>query len=131
MFDSAPTANALTCNAPGQFAVTVLAEDAQRCRLAVAGELDLGSARRLVAELDRQLAAGRRFVSIDLSELSFTDSTGVGVLLATHERLLARRGTLILSGVGQPVERMLQLTGLDGVLFIATPIERMAAAANA
>jgi anti-anti-sigma factor len=49
-------------------------------RLALAGELDLGSAPMLMAEL-HQARAAHRSVVLDLSQLDFIDSTGVHVLI--------------------------------------------------
>jgi len=53
-------------------------------RIAVRGELDLGTAPELERALETARAAGRPIV-LDLRELSFMDSTGVRLLLIAAE----------------------------------------------
>lgn len=58
-------------------------------------------------------------VVIDLSEISFIDSTGLGVLVRTHQRAVERGGRVgFVRGNGQ-VSRLLNLTGLDEQLVMA------------
>jgi len=63
------------------FDLTVTQEEAT-CRVALRGELDLGSAE----QLERALAEAGDEVLLDLSGLTFMDSTGVRVLLEAAER---------------------------------------------
>ena len=49
--------------------------------------------------------------------MAFLDCTCLDALVAAHTRLLAARGTLVLSGVTPRMLRLLRLTGLDQVLL--------------
>jgi anti-sigma B factor antagonist len=91
------------------------------CVLVVAGELDLASADRLHAKLVEQRRLGRRFVRVDLSDVTFIDATALGVLVDAHHLFLKARGTLVLTGTGPRIQRLLRITGLDAVLFNAGP----------
>jgi anti-anti-sigma factor len=99
--------------------LTISKSEALRASVRVAGELDLASARLLEAALEHQLDLGRRYVRLDLSGLSFLDATGLGAILDAHWAYLNRGGTLILTGVGRQVRRLVQLTETDGVLLVA------------
>lgn len=102
--------------------ITVHCDDVSRsATVAVAGELDLATADELAAALEQQIRRGRRYVRIEMSQLTFLDATALSVLAGAHHELLARRGTLTLTGVSRPVSRLLRITGLDDVLFTTGP----------
>jgi anti-anti-sigma factor len=95
--------------------------DGLRASIKVHGELDLSTAAPLWAVLDGHLAAGRRFLRLDLSGVTFLDATALSGITRTHKALLARRGTLVVTGVRARVGRVLRMTGLDEVLFVSGP----------
>ena len=88
-----------------------------RQRLAVSGDLDLGSALRLEMAIDATADAGVRHVGIDLGRTTFLDSTGLAAIMEGRRRLTDRGGSLVVTDAGPNVLRVLQLTGLDGVLL--------------
>lgn len=92
--------------------------DAWRASVELCGEVDIASAGALRDVLDGHLDAGRRVIRVDLHEVTFMDSTAVGVLADAHARCAKEHGTLIVTGVGGAVQRLLQITGLDDVLLI-------------
>ncbi|MGI8678292.1 MAG: STAS domain-containing protein [Jatrophihabitans sp.] len=104
-----------------QMSVDTLRFNATRALIKVAGELDLASAAPLRAVLRCHLDAGRRFLRLDMSDVTFLDATALSGILASHHDLLAGRGTLVITGVRGLVARVLRLTGLDEVLFIGGP----------
>jgi anti-anti-sigma factor len=75
--------------------------------LRLEGELDLSSADLLVEALDPKLAAGGRIV-LDLSDLTFMDSTGLQVLIRSAISL-GDRGTIVLLRPGNLVRSILEL----------------------
>ena len=91
------------------------------------GEVDLACADELRKALDEQRAAGRRHVRVDASAVTFLDATVLNVLFDAHTEFLAHGGTLVLTAAGPPVLRLLTLTGLDHVLFLAEPASRRSA----
>lgn len=92
--------------------------DRARAVIKVLGELDLQTAAPLWAVLESHLAAGRRFLRLDLSGVTFLDATALTGITRVHKELLSRRGTLVITGVRALVSRVLRLTGLDEVLFV-------------
>ena len=78
----------------------------------LAGELDLYNA-HLVR--DALLAAAKREperLVIELSEVTFIDSTGLGVLIEARTKL-KNRGAFLLAGPGLETRRALEISGLD------------------
>lgn len=77
--------------------------------ISVAGEVDLACAPRM---LEAILAAGPE-VLVDMSEVTFMDSTGISVLVEARNTLTAGGGSLKVSAVSGPVQRVLAMTGMD------------------
>lgn len=97
----------------GAMDATVAAEGNE---LRVSGEIDAHS----VSVVDAALAEAdpTSEIALDLSDVSFIDSSGLRALVAAHKRTEAAGGGLVLVGPSQPVLRLLGLTGLDQVLAI-------------
>ena len=90
----------------------------ERTVLRLKGELDVSSSAALEDELGRLEDA--TLIVIDLSELEFVDSTGLGVLVKTHQRMREQdRQLAVVEGGGQ-VKRLLELTGLDQQLMLVS-----------
>ncbi|BCJ56641.1 STAS domain-containing protein [Micromonospora endophytica] len=94
-------------------------DGAGAARLRLAGELDMSSAPQLTAAIDRLAAAGERRLLVDLTDLTFCDSTGIAVFVRGDNRATADGGWLRVTGATGRVERVLQLTGLSEVLGYA------------
>jgi anti-anti-sigma factor len=88
--------------------------------LHAAGELDASAAEPLARMLEEQCAAGFRFARLDLTEVGFLDPAVLAVLVDAHSRFLVAGGTLVLTGVGPPMARLLRRAGLDQTLFTIT-----------
>jgi anti-sigma B factor antagonist len=105
----------------GAMSVDTVRFDRTRAIIKVTGELDLGTAAPLWAVLQNHVAAGRRFLRLDVSGLTFLDATALSGITRAHQDLLANRGTLVITGVRSLVARVLRMTGLDEVLFVSGP----------
>ena len=89
------------------------------------GELDVATAPALRDALRRAAATGCSLVVVDLSGVTFVDSTVLGVLVEVHRALAPERGLRLVGATGLPL-RALQLTGLDTVLDLRPPDEALA-----
>ncbi len=78
----------------------------------LSGEVDMAASEGLV-ELVRRSVDGARDIVLDLSELSFMDSSGVHALIRIN-RLLDGRGRLIIQSPSPVVARLLEIVGADG-----------------
>jgi anti-sigma B factor antagonist len=83
----------------------------------ISGDVDLDTAARLRAALEAAVRTDTSVV-IDMGDVTFMDSTGFGVLVATH--LQARRvGTsIMLRAVSTRIRDLMDMLGLDAVLPI-------------
>ncbi|HET6549771.1 MAG TPA: STAS domain-containing protein, partial [Solirubrobacter sp.] len=89
------------------------------------GEIDLATSPRLREALIDP-AARAATVVLDLRAVTFIDSSGLGVIVGQQKRAResGERFAVAIAG-GSPVERILEVTGLAGILdVIADPAER-------
>jgi anti-sigma B factor antagonist len=88
--------------------------------VAVAGELDAYSAPSLEELADDLRTNGCVRFTLDLSQTTFIDSSGLRSLILLHEKLVENgAGRLALQAPSDPVTRLLRITGL-GEHFIVT-----------
>ena len=86
--------------------------------IAVHGELDIATSRLLDEALARALGTDAARVLIDLSAVSFIDSTGLHVLI-DHARAEGSRGRIRLTKWSSQVQRVFELSGTMDYLPIA------------
>ncbi|MET9503687.1 STAS domain-containing protein [Streptomyces sp. NPDC006259] len=96
--------------------------------LKVTGDLDHHTAPQLTQALEGvPLALGSALV-IDLSGLTYCDSTGITVLVTAYHRTQAAGSSLSLAGLGHDLTRVFQTVGLDQVFtFHPTSDDALAA----
>ena len=83
----------------------------------VTGEVDVSTSSSLRNSLLGVLAdQNRHGLVVNLSGVSFVDSTGVGVLVGIWHRVCATRGCLALAAPSRQARRILETTGLTKVL---------------
>jgi anti-sigma B factor antagonist len=85
--------------------------------VSVSGELDLGTVEVLRAEVGPLLAPGVRLV-LDLSELTFCDSTGLGALVGLSRKAADHSATLVLAAPRRRIADLLALSGVDRVIDV-------------
>jgi anti-sigma B factor antagonist len=83
------------------------------------GELDLATAGGVQRELKRVEASDARSIVVDLSGLTFMDSTGVRLVLSAHARSRTDSNRLTLVRGPAAVQRVLELCGVAGLLPFA------------
>lgn len=91
-------------------------EDNGRHVLRLVGELDLASADGLEQRIGRLCVEGSREIVLDLSELDFVDSSGLRAMLTSRQTCERSGCELVLVNCKEQVRRVLELTGIDGVL---------------
>lgn len=87
------------------------------------GSLDLATAPTVRAALSDATEKGSNNLIIDLTELEFLDSTGLGVLIGAHRRAAERGETFRLIVSDGPISRLLNITGLIAVFVVHRSIE--------
>jgi anti-anti-sigma factor len=90
-------------------------EGPRSARLALYGEFDIASADDASRALQELLGRGLDAVIVDLSGLEFMDSTGVKFLVDGRDKALALGVTLSLVHGGDPVRRVLRVSGVTAL----------------
>ncbi|MDT4934180.1 MAG: anti-sigma factor antagonist [Pseudonocardiales bacterium] len=86
--------------------------------LAVRGEVDVYSAPALKNGLTELLGANGASVIVDLTDVGFLDSTGLGVLVAARTAAAEAGGRLPIVCDRERILKLFRITGLDGVFEI-------------
>ena len=84
----------------------------------VAGEVDVSNAPELRDALDKVLAEEPTAIEVDLSEVPYIDSTGIGVLVGTAHRAHDKNVSLVVSNPQHNVARVLDLLGVGRELNV-------------
>lgn len=115
-----------TTIARAQLVIEEVHRDAGSVVVALRGELDIGTSEQL-----RQVVSGSgwagRTVTLDLSEVTFCDSTGLAALIAVHKSVSGVSGRLVLSAPVPRVRHLFTITGLSRVFTVDPPIDDHAA----
>ncbi len=83
-----------------------------KVELALAGEIDLDSAAVLREGLNDCFEAGHRCLVLDMSDVTFCDSSGLGALVAALKRAREHGGWIRLRGLRPHVAKLFEITGL-------------------
>ena len=85
------------------------------CRISLQGEIDHHSAERIRNQLDRTiLKSGADRIIMDLSNVTFMDSSGIGVLLGRYKLFATLR--IYLAGAGGNVDKLLKMSGVYSLM---------------
>lgn len=102
----------------GDFSLT-FARDSEAVVVGVVGELDCATGPTLEDRLEDLIEnQGNRTLVIDLTDMTFVDSSGLSVLVGAYRRLRQRGGDLSLRHPSASTRKVFGITGLDKVLPI-------------
>jgi anti-anti-sigma factor len=94
------------------FSAAIADRDGARI-VTLTGEIDIA----VMSELSPLLVAEEDVV-VDLSHVSFMDSSGIAALLRAHRLQTTTGHRLLVRGAHGPVSRVLEITGADSVLSL-------------
>jgi anti-sigma B factor antagonist len=100
-----------------EFSVSAAARDGETV-VTVRGEIDIATAPALEAALDDAISLHPYIVIVDLSAVTFMDSSACHCLITANREAAKSVVALELSGVDGPKHRALEILGLDKVLTI-------------
>ena len=85
--------------------------------------LDAHNSEELKTEMNHIFESGTKDVLIDLKEVRFIDSSGLGVLVSGFKNASTRQGSLKLCGLQTQVRSMFELTRLHRVFDIFQTVD--------
>ncbi|HET6876057.1 MAG TPA: STAS domain-containing protein [Jatrophihabitans sp.] len=99
--------------------------------VAVSGEVDVYSAPALKDSLTELMQSGVSTVVVDLTDVAFLDSTGLGALVEARSATTEAGGSLPLVCSQERILKLFTITGLDGVFSIHPTVDEAVAALSA
>ncbi|MDD2201730.1 MAG: anti-sigma factor antagonist [Firmicutes bacterium] len=98
--------------------------------LEVAGELDLNNAEEFRTALDSLIDSHPdvRQVVLCMDQVTFIDSSGIGVLFGRQRRMASRGGALSIASPGPQARRALDLLGVPSIMRVYDSREQALAA---
>jgi anti-sigma B factor antagonist len=100
------------------FAADVVEAAGDKAAIKVSGEVDLYTAPVLKSRLFSLVADGALYLTVDLADVTFLDSTGLGVIVSTLKRVREGGGNLQIQSPSAPAFKVLEITGLTKLIEI-------------
>ncbi len=94
-------------------------QQGQTLTVYLCGEIDHCAAEGLRNEIE--MAIFKRNVTrliLDFSQVSFMDSSGVGMIIGRYKTMHARGGSVAACGLHPPVDRLFRLAGLHRIIAV-------------
>ena len=84
------------------------------------GELDHHSSEMLRKEVDGELQTGNyKHLVFNLENLSFMDSSGLGVILGRYKQITNNGGEMVVCSITPPIKRLFEMSGLFKIVRLA------------
>ncbi|HEY5258995.1 MAG TPA: STAS domain-containing protein [Candidatus Baltobacteraceae bacterium] len=90
---------------------------------ALSGSLDLATSPAVRAALVDAAGSGTHDMIVDLTNVDFLDSTGLGALIGAQRRALEQHGRMRVVVTDGPIARLLNITGLVRVFSVYHTLE--------
>ncbi|MEH7180651.1 anti-sigma factor antagonist [Neobacillus vireti] len=94
-------------------------QDEQEIYVSVSGEIDAYTAPKLREELLPFSEGKGKSITVNLKDVSYMDSTGLGVFVGLFKQLVKNEGELKLVELSDRLIRLFELTGLSKIMNIS------------
>jgi anti-sigma B factor antagonist len=91
--------------------------------VSVSGELDVFTAPQLEAILQKLVEQDRLEIVVDLSGVSFLDSTGLGAMVKALKWVKEKGGSLVVVAADERIVKVFKITGLDDVMSLTAELD--------
>lgn len=92
-------------------------------QIKVAGELDVATVPQLQEVLVPIRSARTHDIHLHIDEVTYMDSTGLGLFVGTLKELNKNNKDLYVLGVNSRIERLFDITGLKDLMHVNQPVE--------
>lgn len=93
-------------------------EAGKRWELVVNKDMDLYAVPELKQAILECIAARKADIHLDATDMGYIDSTGLGVLVSSLNRVREYGGNMSIKGLKPHIRRIFHLTGLDGAFVL-------------
>ncbi|MCL2225709.1 MAG: anti-sigma factor antagonist [Defluviitaleaceae bacterium] len=88
------------------------------------GELDYHMAEKFRTQLDAAFEKSAcRHILLDMSDVSFMDSSGIGMVIGRYKKAELRGGRLVLAGMSESLAKLYEMSGLSKIVSRAATNE--------
>ncbi|MBM7584417.1 stage II sporulation protein AA (anti-sigma F factor antagonist) [Bacillus pakistanensis] len=90
----------------------------------LSGELDHHTAEQLREKVSNVIEEnGIKHIVLNLEELGFMDSSGLGVILGRYKQIKQKHGEMVVCAISPAVKRLFEMSGLFKILRLETSEE--------
>ena len=94
--------------------------------LSLDGEVNAFNSRDLVAKIANLIEEGQYHIAVNLTEVTYVDSSGLGALVSGLKKVKAHDGSLTLIDPQPDVREALRMTRLDTIFHITDSVSEIA-----
>jgi anti-sigma B factor antagonist len=98
--------------------VIVVSMDTTVQVLVPAGVLDSTQAEEVRTQVDGALATGAKTLLMDLKDITFIDSSGLGTLVSVLKKVRSQNSEMVVCSINPQVKMLFELTSMDRVFTI-------------
>ena len=91
-------------------------DDSDSWIVELSGELDVSCANDLKNELESNIEDRFSDVKVDMSDLHYIDSTGIGVIVGAMKKLRSGKKDITILEAKENVKKIFKITGLDQII---------------
>ena len=85
----------------------------------LSGEIDHHNAKEIREKLDRFIIANQpKELAIDFADISFMDSSGVGLIMGSYKLISEWGGRLVVKNPRQYIKRVFKISGIERIVRI-------------
>jgi len=95
-----------------------VAERDDHALVTAVGEIDAATADSLASAVTSALDGGHRLVVVDFAEVTFIDSTGLGVLVKSHRKAESLSSRFAVVHPTPQTRKLIRVLGLDQLLHV-------------
>lgn len=91
----------------------------------VTGELDHHVAEKIKTAVDEKIRSTNAVnIIFDFTELSFMDSSGLGVIMGRYKKVRTLGGKILIYGVNAGILRIMEMSGIDKIIKLSPSYEK-------
>ncbi len=98
--------------------ITEIIEKDDICKISIVGEMDINSYLIVKEKLDEILENKIVNIEINCENLSYIDSTGIGVLIGILKKIKKEEKQISIVNAKNNIKRLFNITGLDKIFVI-------------
>ncbi|WP_244833307.1 anti-sigma F factor antagonist [Clostridium sp. BJN0001] len=85
--------------------------------ISLIGELDHHSAEDVRSKIDDRIDRDEiKKVILNFNNVSFMDSSGIGVIMGRYKKIKSREGNIVIAGMNSSIDKMFKVGGLYNIL---------------